>query len=83
MNSQAISRLVRLALAIMHRFRPPLRIGMNIASVSRPSSGSWNATLVKVAPLKKRPGISRLKASTTATSSANRPTAVPSGRNFR
>lgn len=56
---------------------------MNIARVSRPSSGSWNATLVKVAPLKKRPGISRLKASTTATSSANRPTAVPSGRNFR
>ncbi|TDQ17970.1 hypothetical protein EDF75_5204 [Raoultella sp. BIGb0149] len=61
---------------MMHRFKPPLRIGINIASVSSPSSGSWKATLRKVESLKKRPGSARLKPIMTTSSSKLSPTVV-------
>ncbi len=38
-----------LAVKVMARLSPPVRMGSSIASVSRPSSGNWNATEPKVA----------------------------------
>src|SRR5471030_2886270 len=75
-NTHAISKLVRFAVAIMHRFRPPLRMGINIASVSKPSSGSWKATLIKVASLKNRPGMARLNPMMTTSSNSDNPSVV-------
>ncbi len=42
-----------LAVKVMARFSPPVRIGSSMASVSRPSSGNWDATEPKVAAERK------------------------------
>ena len=47
-------------------------IGISMASVSSPSSGSWKATESKVASVRKR-GESRPKTAITATSASPRP----------
>ncbi|MDT4874189.1 hypothetical protein FQZ97_1094770 [compost metagenome] len=51
-STQASVSPAILAVKVTARFRPPVRIGSSIASVSSPSSGSWNATEPKVAALR-------------------------------
>ena len=41
---QAMVKPLRLAVKVTARLKPPEMIGISIASVSRPSSGSWKAT---------------------------------------
>ena len=61
-----------LAVKVIARLQPAREIGMSMASVSSPSSGSWNAIERKVASVRK-PGVVRLNSSTTAARSASRP----------
>ena len=69
-STQASVSPQMLAVNVMARLMPPEMIGISMASVSRPSSGNWNATESKVASVRKR-GDSRLKTAMTATSASS------------
>ncbi len=69
-STQASVRPQKFAVKVMARLSPPERIGTSIASVRRPSSGSWKAIEPKFSPVRKR-GVARLKAITTTTQEAD------------
>ena len=72
LSTQASVSPAILAVKVMARFRPPVRIGSSMASVSRPSSGNWNATEPKVAADRKF-GAKMPKTMTTTTKAATGP----------
>ena len=70
-----MARPDRLAVKVIARLNPPDTIGISMASVSKPSSGSWNAIDVKV--LRDR------KVSDAMPNSATMTARKPAGRGFR
>ena len=66
----------------MARLKPPEMIGISIASVSSPSSGSWKAIDVKVVALRNFPDVAP-KTMQTNSSNASRPMISGSTRRLR